>query len=134
MGGSDWIGIVGRTKAVTDAYITPPALNECKLYYMQIDEREASVTLAFETSALPSNPPAEWAGREYNTVEFTLKFTDVCSLRVNGWTISARDADVALSVHGDEAVSVAIEAADSHLGFAASTSCLTRMRPYLAAR
>jgi hypothetical protein len=77
MGESDWTGIVGGTEALTDAYITPPNLNECKLHYAQIDERETSVTLGFETSVLPSKPPAEWAGREYNTVEFYLKFTDV---------------------------------------------------------
>ncbi|MFF9866436.1 Imm50 family immunity protein [Streptomyces sp. NPDC013953] len=134
MGESDWTEIVGGTEAVTDAYITPPNLNECRLYYAQIDEREASVTLGFETSALPSNPPAEWTGREYNTVEFYLKFTDVSNLRVKGWTFSARDAHVALSVIGDERVSVTVEAEGSHLGFSASTSSLARVRSYLAAR
>ncbi|MFJ8586383.1 Imm50 family immunity protein [Streptomyces sp. NPDC093595] len=127
MGESDWTEIVGGTEAVTDAYITPPNLNECRLYYAQIDEREAS-------SALPSNPPAEWTGREYNTVEFYLKFTDVSNLRVKGWTFSARDAHVALSVLGGERVSVTIEAEGSHLGFSASTSSLARIRSYLAAR
>ncbi|MFF8291526.1 Imm50 family immunity protein [Streptomyces sp. NPDC016309] len=134
MGGSDWTGIVAGTEEMLEAYITPPDLNDCRLYYTQIDEREASVTLGFETSTLPSNPPAEWTGREYNTVEFYLRFAGVSDLSVAGWTFSARDADVTLSAHGGDGVRVSIEATGSHLEFTASTSSLARLRSYLAAR
>ncbi|MGA5409311.1 Imm50 family immunity protein [Streptomyces lavendulocolor] len=133
MGASDWTEIVGATEGVTDAYTAPPDLNECRLHYAQIDERDASVTLSFETSAFPSNPPAAWTGKEYNTVEFYLKFTGVSKLRVTGWIFSARDARVTLRVHGDERVGVTVEAPGSHLEFMASTSFLARMRSYLAA-
>lgn len=134
MGESDWADIVGGTEAVRVAYVTPLQLSACKLHYTQIDERETSVTLGFETCTLPSNPPAEWTGMQYNTVEFYLKFTDVKDLRVTGWTCSTRDAHVALRVHADEGIRVSVEAMGSHLAFTASTSFLTRMRSYLAGR
>jgi hypothetical protein len=133
MGGSDWTTIVESTEEITSAYATPPNLNECALYYVQIDERGTSVTLAFETSILPSNPPLAWADREYNTVEFYLKFIGVKELQITGWDFTARDAAVTFTSF-DEGVRVSVDAAASHLTFTAAMSLLTRARPYLASR
>ncbi|MEV7671105.1 Imm50 family immunity protein [Streptomyces sp. NPDC088752] len=133
MSASDWTRIVGSAKEVTDAYATPPPLGACRLYYVQIDERDTSVTLMFETPALPEKPPLTWSGTTYNTVEFYLKFTDVRGLRVTGWEFSARDADVTLSPQGGEGVRVTVEAEDSYLDFTASGSALARFRSYLSA-
>ncbi|MFE5731797.1 Imm50 family immunity protein [Streptomyces sp. NPDC056528] len=133
MSASDWTAIVGSVKEVTDAYAAPPPLNECRLYYVQIDERDASVTLMFETTALPEEPPLAWSGKEYNTVELYLKFTGVRGLRVTGWEFSARDADVTLRPRGDGGVRVTVEAEGSYLDLTASGSSLTRFRSYLSA-
>ncbi|MCX4981972.1 Imm50 family immunity protein [Streptomyces sp. NBC_00572] len=133
MGDSDWTTIINSAESITSSYTTPPNLNECTLEYVQIDERSTSVTLAFETSVLPSNPPPAWADREYNTVEFFLKFTGVKELQVVGWDFTARDAAVTLTPFG-EGVRVSVDGAGSHLAFTAEISLLTRTRPYLSSR
>ncbi|WP_053645295.1 MULTISPECIES: Imm50 family immunity protein [unclassified Streptomyces] len=133
MSASDWTAVVGSTEEVTDAYATPPDLDACRLYYVQIDEREASVTLMFETTALPERPPPAWADRAYDTVEFYLTFTGVRGLRVSGWEFSARDAGVALNTGEGTDVRVTVEAEGSYLDFTASGSSLARFRSYLSA-
>ncbi|WP_318208170.1 Imm50 family immunity protein [Streptomyces sp. SJL17-1] len=133
MGDSDWTAIINSAESATSSYTTPPNLNECTLEYVQIDERSTSVTLAFETSVLPSNPPPAWADREYNTVEFYVKFTGVKELQVAGWDFTARDAAVTLTPFG-EGVRVSVDGAGSHLAFTAECSLLTRTRPYLSSR
>ncbi|ORT57882.1 Imm50 family immunity protein [Streptomyces sp. CB03238] len=134
MGESDWTTILSSAGVMTDSYTSPPNLSECRLDYTQIDEREASVTLAFETSALPSNPPADWKGREYNTVEFYLKFTGVKKLRVAGWDFTVRDAEVTLSRCGDEGIRVSLATVGSHFDFMAAQALMPRMRSYLSAQ
>ncbi|MFC8953983.1 Imm50 family immunity protein [Streptomyces sp. NPDC057101] len=131
---SDWTSIINSTEEITSIYATPPNLRECALYYVQIDERCTSVTLAFETSSLPSNPPRSWAEREYNTVEFYVKFTGVERLRITGWDFTARDAEVTLTSLGNEGVRVSVDAPGSHLAFTASSSFVTRTRPFLSSR
>ncbi|MER7107057.1 Imm50 family immunity protein [Streptomyces sp. NPDC000229] len=133
MGESDWTTVL-NSKVMTDSYTSPPNLSECRLHYTQIDEREASVTLAFETSALPSSPPADWKRREYNTVEFYLKFTGVKKLRVAGWDFTIRDAEVTLSRCGDEGIQVSLAAVGSHIDFMAAQCIMPRMRSYLSAQ
>ncbi|MGW9447927.1 Imm50 family immunity protein [Streptomyces sp. NPDC055632] len=133
MSASDWTTVVGATDDMTKAYTTPPGLDECGLYYVQIDERDASVTLMFETIALPEQPPLAWVDRAYNTVEFYLTFTGVRGLRVSGWEFSARDAGVALAPGEGTDVRVTVEAEGSYLDFTASGSTLARFRSYLSA-
>ncbi|WP_435975125.1 Imm50 family immunity protein [Streptomyces sp. Qhu_M48] len=133
MGDSDWTAIINSAEEITSVYATPPNLNECALYYVQIDERSTSVTLAFETSILPSNPPLSWADREYNTVEFYLKFAGVKELQITGWDFTARDAAVTFTSFG-EGIRVSVGATGSHLAFTADMSLLTRTRPYLSSR
>ncbi|MET9929595.1 MULTISPECIES: Imm50 family immunity protein [unclassified Streptomyces] len=132
MNESDWTGIVGSTEEVTDTYTTPPDLNECRLQYAQIDERDMSITLMFETTELPDKPPLAWADREYNTVEMYLRFTGVKGLRVNGWEAGVCNAEVTLTPQGEKGVRVSLEAADSQLFFEASASSVTRTRAYLS--
>ncbi|MFD8644051.1 Imm50 family immunity protein [Streptomyces zaomyceticus] len=136
MDASDWTALVDSAEAVTDLYASPPSLNGggCELFYVQIDERGTSVTLGFDTSVLPSRPPAAWADKEYNTLEFHLMFTGVEGLRIAGWDSSARHATVGLRRRsGDTGLVVALEGPASFLGFTALTSRVTRVRPYLAA-
>ncbi|MEV8586766.1 Imm50 family immunity protein [Streptomyces sp. NPDC051180] len=137
MDASDWTSLVESAKGITDLYATPPSLNggACELFYVHIDERGTSVTLGFETSAMPSYPPAAWTAKEYNTLEFHVKFTGVKGLRIAGWDSSARHATVGLSrVEGDAGLVVSLEGPGSFLGFTASASSVTRVRPYLAAK
>ncbi|MFE5481362.1 Imm50 family immunity protein [Streptomyces sp. NPDC056527] len=133
MGDSDWTLMVDSAEEITAAYAAPPRLNECELFYVQIDERDASVTLGFETSVLPSSPPHAWTGRPYNAVEFYLKFMRVKELRITGWDSSARDAAVTLGRRDDGSVHVSVEGDRSHLDFTASASLLTRTHPFLRA-
>ncbi|MFC7928635.1 Imm50 family immunity protein [Streptomyces cinereoruber] len=133
MSASDWTAVVGATDEVTNAYTTPPDLNACRLYYTQIDERDASVTLMFETTALPERPPLAWADRTYNTVEIYVKFTGVRGLRVKGWQFSARDAGIILNPREGTGTRVTVEAEGSYLAFTASGSTVTRFRSYLSA-
>ncbi|MFJ4871269.1 Imm50 family immunity protein [Streptomyces sp. NPDC088757] len=133
MSASDWTQIVGSAKEMTDAYTVPPPLGECRLYYAQIDERDTSVTLMFETTALPEKPPPAWSGKEYNTVEFYLKFTGVRGLRITGWEFSARDAEATLGPGEGTDVRVTVEGEGSYLDLTASGSTLARFRSYLSA-
>jgi hypothetical protein len=134
MGDSDWTSIVDSAEGITDVYATPPTLSECELFYVQIDERGASVTLGFETSALPSSPPPVWTSRAYNAVEFYLKFTRVRELRITGWDSSARDATVSLTRRDDGQFRVSVQGERSHLAFTSSAPLLTRTRPFLRSR
>ncbi|MFE5973360.1 Imm50 family immunity protein [Streptomyces sp. NPDC056460] len=136
MDDSDWTALVDSAEAITDLYASPPRLNggACEVFYVQIDERGTSVTLGFDTNVLPSRRPAAWAEKAYNTVEFHLKFTGVEGLRIAGWDAGARHAAVGLR-RGPAATGlvVTLEGPGSFLGFTASTSRVTRVRPYLAA-
>ncbi|MFF9013327.1 Imm50 family immunity protein [Streptomyces sp. NPDC014870] len=133
MGDSDWTLIVDSAKDLADAYATPPSLNECELFYVQIDERGTSVTLGFETSALPSSPPPAWAHKNYNAVQFYVKFMRVKELRIAGWDASVREAAVTLSPRDDGALRVSVEGEGAHLVFMGSTPLLTRTHPFLRA-
>ncbi|MFF8831943.1 Imm50 family immunity protein [Streptomyces sp. NPDC015131] len=133
MGASDWTVFFSSAEVLVDAYESPPPLSECTIVYAQIDERDASLTLSCETSVLPSNPPAEWAGTDYNTVEFFLKFSGVADLRISGWDWTVRDAEIALS-RCAEGVRVSVVSASSRLDLVAAQACVLRMRSYLAAR
>ncbi|MFE1228102.1 Imm50 family immunity protein [Streptomyces sp. NPDC058745] len=130
---SDWTASIDSSEWFTRIYGTPPELDDCRLYFVQIDERDSSVTFSFETSDLPVDPPLEWGNREYNTVEFFLKFTGVRNLRITGWDFSARDASVTLTHRRDEGLQVTVKGEGSHLDFTAAASLLTRTRAYLAA-
>ncbi|WP_051715257.1 Imm50 family immunity protein [Streptomyces bikiniensis] len=132
MSASDWTAVVGATDEVAHAYTTPPDLDACRLSYAQIDERDASVTLMFETTALPERPPPAWADRAYDTVEIYLRFTGVRGLRVKGWQLGARDAGLALSPREGTDVRVTVEAEGSYLDFTASGSTVARFRSYLS--
>ncbi|MGW1510512.1 Imm50 family immunity protein [Streptomyces sp. NPDC002394] len=133
MDASEWTAIVGSTDEIKDLYATPPNLgSECDLFYAHIDERGASVTLGFETSVAPSNPPAAWTGEKYNTLEFYLRFTGVKGLRSIGWDSGVRHAEITLSRCEGEGVRVSVEGVRSYLDFTASHSHLARTRPYLS--
>ncbi|MFG3347659.1 Imm50 family immunity protein [Streptomyces sp. NPDC048018] len=132
MNASDWtlqVDPEGRLRGLYGAGGLP--LEACELFYLQIDERERSATLGFETGRLPPNPPPEWGQRPYNTVEFFVAFTNTSEIFLSGWNPSAR-AGVALAPHGTGSVRVSLEHADSRLRFTATGAAVTRVRPYLA--
>jgi hypothetical protein len=133
MGESDWTAILGSAEILMDAYPSPPDPSECTLQYFQIDERGASVTLGFETRHLPSQPPADWADKRYNTVEFYLQFTNVKKLRVAGWDFTVRDAEVSVS-RSDEGIQASLASEGSHIQFVAGQCLVPRMRSYLSAQ
>ncbi|MFF4099975.1 Imm50 family immunity protein [Streptomyces sp. NPDC001903] len=64
-------------------YEVPPEPGSCALHDVHIDERDTSVTLAFETARLPDHPLPEWGGA-YNTLYFWVVFTGVGDLRISG--------------------------------------------------
>ncbi|MGW2201161.1 Imm50 family immunity protein [Streptomyces sp. NPDC001774] len=133
MGDSDWTSIIESAKEIAGSYAMPPSLNDCELSYVQIDERGTSVTMGFETSTLPSSPPPAWAHKNYNAVEYYVKFTRVKELRITGWDCSVREASVNLSSCDDGSLRVSVEAEGAHLDFVGSTPLLTRAHPFLRA-
>ncbi|MER5884154.1 Imm50 family immunity protein [Streptomyces sp. NPDC001941] len=131
MAASDWTSKIFSENGLSELYGDPPALDECVLFYAQFDERGVSVTFGFDTRVLPDNPPADWADKPYNTVEFFLRFTGVRDLAVAGWNADVRDAHIAM-VREEEAMHVIVQAPQTQLKFAASEVLVTRIRPYLA--
>lgn len=130
----DWTRITACDESISEIYSTPLPPGNFYPNYLQVDERDTSVTLAFETSDLPTNPPVSWRDREYNTVEFYLRFSGVEHLLITGWDASIRDSDINLTSHPGGGVRLSIESTGSHLSFTASTVALTRVRTYLSAR
>ncbi|MFJ9577651.1 Imm50 family immunity protein [Streptomyces sp. NPDC101191] len=132
MSASEWTSLVDPEGTLSGLFgATNLPLASCELFYLQIDERERSVTIGFETPNLPPHPPASWGERPYNMFEFYLEFTDVSGLSISGWAASAR-AGIAFEAHGSRSVRVSIRHADTHLHFTATGSSVSRLHPYLA--
>ncbi|MFG2297742.1 Imm50 family immunity protein [Streptomyces sp. NPDC048603] len=69
---------------LAELYDAPPDPGACRMFSVHVDERDASVTLGFETGLLPARPRPEWAGTAYNTFVFSMVFRAVADLRVRG--------------------------------------------------
>lgn len=112
---------------------TPPALRECTLSHVHIDERGRSVTLGLETEVMPSPLPDEWRTKGLNTCEFFIVFRYAESVRIRGWDASVANA-VAVSRSPEGCVSVSIGSEGSGMRFRAASASVTRVRGYLASR
>ncbi|MFI8963364.1 Imm50 family immunity protein [Streptomyces sp. NPDC053493] len=132
MNASDWTSLVDPENVLSRLYDTPPALDDCVLLCVQIDERGCSVTMGFETFRVPTTPPAAW-DRPYNTLEFSIGFTGVEGLSISGWNSAVREG-VRFSAHGSESVRVSLHHVDSRLAFTATGASVTRLHPYLAGK
>jgi len=130
---SDWTAILESSDELASLYAHPPSLTNCGLTYLHIDERGGSLTMGFETAELPSHPPAEWAARPYNTIEFYLHCTDVTELHIRGWDSTARRG-VTLALRTGGGVRVAIDEPGTRLSCTAARVAVTRVRSYLADR
>ncbi|MEW1643069.1 Imm50 family immunity protein [Streptomyces sp. NPDC091219] len=130
MDDSDWQRTLRSEAFLGDLYEgTPPAIGQCRLFYVHMDERGLSVTLGFDTAALPPNPSPEWHEKTYNRLEFYLEFSGVTGFRVHGWDVS--DARAVSLTTGDR-IEVALGEADSGIRFLASSVRLANTRVYLA--
>lgn len=132
MSASEWQRVLADTHFLGELYAgIPPALSECELSYVQLDERDNSVTLGFDTRHLPSRPHQEWNEKPYNRFEFYLLFSGVVDLQVNGWThTEAREVNV--RVTSKAVISVSLGREDSGIDFHASSMRLVHTRVYFA--
>jgi hypothetical protein len=129
---ADWLRLLASHDFLGRLYdAAPPSVDLCRLGYVHIDERAHSVTLAFDTKSLPVRIPSDWEGRELNTLEFYLVFTDVERLEVTGWG-AAVAKEVDLTLHEDRSLDVVLGTVESGMAFRASAVHLGRTRPYLA--
>ncbi|QES47704.1 hypothetical protein DEJ50_07625 [Streptomyces venezuelae] len=96
----------------------PPELGDCLLFSVHIDERDASVTLGFETRELPARPKAEWAGTVYNTFFFSLVFPGVAGLRVRG-VLAEEHREVSLAAAPGGRIAVSVTGPHRSLAFTA---------------
>ncbi|WP_416975126.1 Imm50 family immunity protein [Streptomyces sp. 4F14] len=109
-----------------------PAPEECKPYYVHVDERGSSVTVGFETRNIPSRPDREWRGGDYNTLEFYLLFLGVRNFSVNRWS-SVEAARFDVGIQSDGGVSVVLGGDGSGIKFQADSVGVQKARVYLAA-
>ncbi|WP_078841192.1 Imm50 family immunity protein [Streptomyces acidiscabies] len=130
---SDWGRILGSPDALGPLYEGDvPGPEECKLYYVHVDERGASVTVGLETRSVPSRPDEAWRDKVYNTLEFYLLFSGVRGFSVNRWSsVEAARFDVAIEAGGG--VSVVLGSEGSGIRFRADSVGLQKARVYLAA-
>ncbi|MCY0928732.1 Imm50 family immunity protein [Streptomyces sp. H27-H1] len=115
-------------------YDTPPELSGCPLYYVQVDERDTSVTLGFETGRLPDHPQPDWKEGTYNTLRFFVVFSGVDELRMTGIAAEHpeghdRTATVSETPAGRQRLSVT--SPTRSISFTAKTSRITHVRVYL---
>ncbi|MFJ5550844.1 Imm50 family immunity protein [Streptomyces sp. NPDC093225] len=109
--------------ALHELYATPPALGDCLMFSAHVDERDVSVTLAFETRQLPDRPRPEWGGKPYNTFVFSLVFGGAAGLRVHGLLADER-REVSLEPLPDGRLAVSVVGPHRSLTFTAATLAL----------
>ncbi|WP_412076496.1 Imm50 family immunity protein [Streptomyces xanthophaeus] len=119
---------------LVELYDAPPDLSSCPLYYVNVDERDTSVTLGFETSRLPDHPEPDWEEGTYNTLRFFVVFSGVDELRMAGVAAEqperpGRTVRVTETAMGRQRVSVTSETRS--ISFTAEASRLDRIRVYL---
>ncbi|MFM9447663.1 Imm50 family immunity protein [Streptomyces acidiscabies] len=129
---SDWVEILGSSDALGRFYgDSVPSPDECKVFYVHVDERGRSVTVGFETRNMPSRPVEAWLEKPYNTLEFCLLFSGVEDFSVNGWSsVEAARFDVAVQLDG--AILVVLGGEGSGIRFRAAVVALRKARVYLA--
>ncbi|MFJ7154394.1 Imm50 family immunity protein [Streptomyces sp. NPDC101118] len=113
----------GPLAALHDLYDTPPGLAECRLFSVHVDERDVSVTLRFETSALPDRPRPAWTGRPYNTFCFSLLFSGVAALRLRG-LLADGESETSLRPTEDDRLAVTVAGPHRLIEFTAATATL----------
>ncbi|MEV8531993.1 Imm50 family immunity protein [Streptomyces sp. NPDC051211] len=97
----------------------PPALGDCLLFSVHIDERDTSVTLGFETRELPTRPKAEWAGTVYNTFVFSVLFPRVAGLSLRG-ILAEEHREVSLTPAPEGRIAVSVTGPHRSLEFTAA--------------
>ncbi|MFJ9740345.1 Imm50 family immunity protein [Streptomyces sp. NPDC101166] len=129
----DWLDLLSSPQFLGELYTdAPPAPEQCELFYVHLDERGDSVTIAFATKILPSNPRPEWSEKPYNRLEFYFLFEDLAEFTVNGWSATeAKDFDI--SGTRREGVTVKAGREPAGISFRASSVGLAGVRVYLAA-
>ncbi|NGO75887.1 hypothetical protein G6045_09405 [Streptomyces sp. YC504] len=126
MSESDWASLVANTYELNSHWDTPPALDACDLFYVQMDERHHSVTLGLDAPLDAEHHEGEQTPVP-NSVEFYLQFTDVERLRVKGWQAPG-NKHARLYRHADGTIRFSADSEGSHLEFAASTCRLVELR------
>ncbi|MEI5008341.1 Imm50 family immunity protein [Streptomyces sp. PmtA] len=128
---SDWTGLLTDPKGLTEVFSEVPALSDCFLYSVHIDERETGVTLGFDTRSVPDRPRPEWLRTEFNAFEFFITFTQVTGLSLHGWdSVTDRTAGLFRSPRGG--ITVHVANSRESISFHASTARLSRCRVYPA--
>ncbi|MFF0742080.1 Imm50 family immunity protein [Streptomyces sp. NPDC004111] len=125
----------------SDAYsalTSPKFLSECDLFYVQVDERQTSLTLGFEVSDF--DIPEGGIGFEvlrkfrsdegHNAMRFFISFTDVLNFSVNGWENPGQKHIQMVEERGH--FSVSAESPGSSLRFEASSFSIPHIHSYLA--
>ncbi|MFI1322730.1 hypothetical protein EF913_04235 [Streptomyces sp. WAC04189] len=131
MSDSDWHRCLHSVDKLAALYSHLPALEQCKLMYVHIDEREDSVTLGFSTQAMPTNLPQEWMGTEFNTVEFYVRCSQVAELKVAGWD-STQAMHVEFSRDAQGWTRIGLGTSGSGIAFRSPSVIVTKTRSYLA--
>ncbi|MFD0275668.1 Imm50 family immunity protein [Kitasatospora sp. NPDC127111] len=85
--GTDWTALLADPQPVRDVLGVPvPPLAAFNLFVAHFDERDSSLTVAFEAFEAPAGALAEWAGNGHDALEFFLVFTGVTEVEVDGWS------------------------------------------------
>ncbi|WP_328400417.1 immunity 50 family protein [Streptomyces sp. NBC_00390] len=131
MNTSDWAALLAEPERVRDVFVTVPDLDECRLFYFHIDERDTSVTLGLDLRVDPRMLLPERGRRDTNAFEFFIVFNSVKDLRISGWG-GVIDRSVTLLPCDDGGLAVSIEGAEEAIAFRAEGASFSRSRFYLA--
>ncbi|MDX3374286.1 Imm50 family immunity protein [Streptomyces sp. ME02-6991-2A] len=133
MSESSWAQFLDDPSSIHTLYDEEPDLDQSDLFHFLADEREASITLGFQTGQTPARARPEWEGTEYNSFTFYLAFSGVQGLTIQGWAAPAHKK-VSIRRDPDEKLAVTIESEGTSVAFRARALSLTSARAGLVSR
>ncbi|MGW4162809.1 Imm50 family immunity protein [Streptomyces sp. NPDC004788] len=125
-----WISLLADAGGLDHIYKGhPPTLTSVRLHAVEISREGPSLSLRFDLSAYPENPPAKWAAQGYNTVQVTFVMGGLRDVLLDGF---ATDPVVDITLDGADGVTLEIHADVVRLRAVADAAYVSHISAYCA--
>jgi hypothetical protein len=80
-----WTNYLSNKRLIEFIYPKAPELSGVRIHEVRLNQDGPTMSVRFDLSELPDNPPPKWAAARFNRVQLTLSLVQIDRFLMSGW-------------------------------------------------